>query len=244
MSQEDRLEPPIQELQDTLGYRFRNRELLLSAITHASATDVQGGGYGRLELLGDAVLDLLVGEYLLEALPRADEGQLTLIRSKMVGTTFLSSVGRDLELKRHVRTGRSLDLSEEGRTLDSILADVFESLVGAVYLDGGLEAVRDLVHRTVVDSFGKPAAEPDGSDQDSKSRLQQLCQKRGLGMPRYEVVHRSGPPHDPTFLVRAELEGAFLGQGEGRSKKEAQGKAASDALERLERMEQGGLPAF
>jgi ribonuclease-3 len=240
LSQEDRLEPPIQELQDTLGYRFRDRELLLSAITHSSATDELGGGYGRLELLGDAVLDLLVGEYLLEALPRADEGQLTLIRSRMVGATFLSSVGRDLELKRYVRTGRSLDLSEEGRTLDSILADVFESLVGAVYLDGGLEAVRDLVHRTVLDSFG----EPDGSDQDSKSRLQQLCQKRGLGMPRYEVVHRSGPPHDPTFLVRAELEGAFLGQGEGRSKKEAQGEAASDALERLERTEQGGLPAF
>ncbi|MBD3370470.1 ribonuclease III [Candidatus Fermentibacteria bacterium] len=244
VSSEGRLEPPLQELEQRLGYRFCNLGLLRSAVTHSSAAASRGDGYGRLELLGDSVLDLLVGEYLLDELPGADQGRLTMIRSRMVGESFLSRVGRNMDLARYVRTGKSLDLSVEGRAVESITADVFESLVGAVYVDGGLEAARDLVHRTVVRAFQELEDAIPGSGWDSKSRLQQLCQSKVLGLPSYEVVSRSGPAHDPVFSVRVEVEGTILGRGKGKSKKEAQSRAASDALKRIERMEQGGLPAF
>lgn len=244
MNSEDRLEPPLQELEQRLGYRFCNLELLRSAVTHSSAATSPGDGYGRLELLGDSVLDLLVGEYLLDDLPGADQGRLTMIRSRMVGESFLSGVGRSMDLADYVRTGKSLDLSVGSRAAESITADVFESLVGAVYVDGGLEAARDLVNRTLIKAFQDLEDEIPGSGWDSKSRLQRLCQSKAMGLPSYAVVSRSGPAHDPVFSVRVEVDGTFLGRGKGKSKKEAQSRAASDALKRLERMEQGGLPAF
>ena len=219
----------MERLQEKLGYRFRDRTLLTTALTHPSfGSDHHVAHYQRLEFLGDAVLELVVSEYLYRSLPDVPEGTLTRMRAHAVREEALFQAARRLELGRLVR----LSVGEErtgGREKPSILADVAEAVFAAVYLDGGLEAAR----RAILASLGELLDMRSLSDcLDEKSRLQEAMQKRGA-MPRYEFVSCEGPAHAPTFHYRVWEGETLLGEGEGASKQLAQQAAAKNALQKL-----------
>ena len=219
----------MERLQEKLGYRFRDRTLLATALTHPSfGSDHHVAHYQRLEFLGEAVLELVVSQYLYQSLPDVPEGTLTRMRAHAVREEALFQAARRLELGRLVR----LSVGEErtgGREKPSILADVAEAVFAAVYLDGGLEAAR----RVILVSLGELLDIRSLSDcLDEKSRLQEAMQKRGA-MPRYVFVSCEGPAHAPTFRYQV-LEGdTLLGEGTGASKQLAQQAAAKNALQKL-----------
>ena len=197
----------MERLQEKLGYRFRDRTLLTTALTHPSfGSDHHVAHYQRLEFLGDAVLELVVSQYLYQSLPDMPEGTLTRMRAHAVREEALFQAARRLELGRLVR----LSVGEErtgGREKPSILADVAEAVFAAVYLDGGLEAAR----RVILASLGELLDMRSLSDcLDEKSRLQEAMQKRGA-MPRYEFVSCEGPAHAPTFRYQVWDGDALLG---------------------------------
>ncbi len=219
----------MERLQEKLGYRFRDRSLLVTALTHPSfGSDHHVSHYQRLEFLGDAVLELVVSEHLYQTLPNMPEGALTRMRAHAVREEALFQAAQRLELGRLVR----LSVGEErtgGRTKPSILADVTEAVFAAVYLDGGLEAAR----RAIRASLGTLLDMRSLADcLDEKSRLQEIMQKRGA-MPRYAFVSCEGPAHAPTFRYQV-LDGeTLLGEGTGASKQLAQQEAAKNALQKL-----------
>ena len=222
------------ELEQRLGYRFRDRELLLTALKHRSwVYALQGSGVEsneRLEYLGDAVLDLLVAEELFRRHEDSREGYLTEAKSLVVSRPVLARKARGLEL------GRFLLLSREERKVggadqDSILSDAFEAVIGAMYLDGGLEAPRRFVGREVMGDFEELLQREDSIN--FKSRLLEHTQSLGSGYPKYQVQEEKGPDHDKVFSVAVSVTGEELGSGSGRSKKEAQQMAARDALLKL-----------
>ena len=187
-------------------------------------------GNERLEFLGDAVLDLLVSELLMEADGDADEGVLSRARAEAVNTHALAKRARELGLDRAVALGRGED-SSGGRSKPSILANVFEAVIAAVYQDGGLESVRALVGRT----FGSVSTGDGASGLDSKTALQELLQAAGRPLPRYETVSQRGPDHASEWEVQVSVEEKALGSGLGRSKRDAEQAAAKAALEQLRR---------
>jgi ribonuclease-3 len=201
------------------------------ALTHPSYANEQRGRLPdnqRLEFLGDAVLGLLVGEILMERFPASKEGELSLMRSLLVSAEALAAWARSVELGPSLRLGRGADTAGE-RERDNVLADVAEALVGAVYLDRGLSAARDLA----IDIVAEPLAQlqergPVG--RDAKSELQERVQAAGGPSPRYRVVGTEGPDHRREFVVEVEVDGRVLGQGRGRSKKLAEQAAARAAI--------------
>ncbi len=222
----------LEEIEGRLGYRFRDPVLLERALTHRSAAHERGGdepGNERLEFLGDSVLDLLVSELLMERDATADEGVLSRARAEAVNTQALAERALELGLDRAVRLGRG-EARSGGRGKPSILANVFEAVVAAVYQDGGLEAARALVGRTF-GSLGRAGVRP---ERDPKTRLQELLQAQGRELPTYETLSQRGPDHASEWEVRVWVYGRILGTGVGRSKREAEQAAASEALERLE----------
>jgi ribonuclease-3 len=222
------------ELQRRIDYRFRTPELLVTALTHRSICNERGGGdvssYERLEFLGDAVLELLISDLLYHRFPSALEGELTRLRTACVNEESLAARARELGLGRFLRLGRGEEL-HGGRERDSILADCFEALVAAVYLDGGLEAGRSLVVRL----FGPRLVDLSAGilHRDPKSRLQEMVQARGLPLPVYRLAGTLGPDHRRTFAVEVLLAGKRLGAGQAASKKKAEQLAAREALARL-----------
>ena len=219
----------LEEFLEALGYRFRDAELIQTALTHPSyGGDYHVPHYQRLEFLGDAVLELAVSRYLFSELPNVDEGKLTRIRAEIVREETLCKAARRLNLGGLIR----LSVGEErsgGRDKPSILADVMEAVFAAVYLDGGVEEAMRVIY-TALSGFLRPEALEDHID--AKSRLQELLQRRGE-MPQYEFLSEEGPPHAPVFYYRVLLDQAPIGEGKGRSKQAAQQSAARDALERL-----------
>lgn len=210
-----------------LGYRFRDAKLVMTALTHPSyGSDYRTQHYQRLEFLGDAVLELAISRYLFEKMPQGSEGRMTRMRAALVREETLAEAARRLEIGRLVR----LSVGEErsgGREKNSILADVMESLIAAVYLDGGLEEATQLVYRALQDPLQRVS---EGSDAlDSKSRLQELLQRDGR-MPVYEFISMEGPAHAPTFRYRVLVDGESRGEGSGNSKQAAQQAAAANAL--------------
>ncbi len=200
------------------------------ALTHPSFANEQRGRCAdnqRLEFLGDAVLGLLVGEILMERFPSAKEGELSLMRSLLVSAEALSAWARAVGLGPLLRLGRGADAAGE-RDRDNVLADAAEALVGAVYLDRGLAASRDLA-ASIVD---EPLARLDLArvGRDPKSELQERVQAHGGPSPRYRVVGAEGPDHRREFVVEVEAEGKVLGSGRGRSKKLAEQAAARAAI--------------
>jgi ribonuclease-3 len=171
------------------------------------------------------VLDLLVSDLLMEHWPQADEGVLSQARARAVNAEALAARSRALGLERALRLGHGA-LKSGGREKPSIQANVFEAVLGAIYLDAGLEAARELVCREF-DLGGEEAL------RDPKTRLQELLQRRGDALPRYTLVSESGPPHDRRFEVEVDVEGRALGRGGGRSKRAAEREAALRALEEL-----------
>lgn len=208
-----------------LGYRFRDPGLLGQALTHRSA----GGAHNeRLEFLGDAVIGLVAAELLFRARPDAAEGELTRLRARLVRRETLAAVARALSLGEHVMLGAG-ELRTGGHQRDSILANTLEALVGAVYLDAGIDPARTLTHRLLGRDL---AALPEAADlRDPKTRLQEWLQARGAPLPEYRVARVSGAAHDQWFAVvcRLPADGAEY-PGEGGSRRAAEQAAATAAL--------------
>ena len=220
------------ELADRLGHTFRDLSLFHHALAHRSWCGEQDGGAPsneRLEFLGDAVLGLVVARYSYERFPGFPEGQLAKIRSAVVNARVLAQVAGRLGVGEVLLLGRGEEGSG-GRTKASILADAFEAILGAVYLDAGWEAAEALVLRELGQLIERAGEEPD--DFDHKSRLQERAVRDGAGTPRYVVVG-SGPDHDRAYVAEVYLNGHRMGMGEGRSKKDAEQEAARNAWEEL-----------
>lgn len=202
-------------------------QLLERALTHRSYAYEHGGlpTNERLEFLGDSVLGLVVTDALFHRHPDLSEGQLAKLRAAVVNMRALADVGRKLELGRYVRLGRGEEATG-GHDKSSILADTVEALIGAVYLESGLAAAADLVHRLVDDLIVASAAL--GAGLDWKTSLQELTSQAALGVPEYHVSE-TGPDHAKVFTASAIVGGTVYGVGQGRSKKEAEAQAAQAA---------------
>ena len=223
----DGLARPAGRLEAAIGHTFADPQLLARALTHSS-----GGAdnYERLEFLGDAVLGYLVARRLFEIHPHASEHELTLMRASLVRKETLFEIARDLDIGRDVRLGTG----ERGRRLHSqpaLLADVLEALLGAVTVDGGVEAAAQVVDRLFHDRLRDFDA---GSLENAKSLLQELVQGRGMPLPRYDVLRMEGADHAPRFVVRCRVDALDLeSTAAGNSRKEAETRAALDLFGRL-----------
>ncbi len=216
-----------------IGYRPRNRRLFLQALLHRSYlqfVDSRWASNERLEFLGDAILNFIVADFLFATFPEMEEGNLTKVRSRLVNRRVLAQRARELHLTEFLLLSTSASQSVEGGA-ESILSDSYESIVGALYLDGGLRVADRFVRRTI---FGNPEVLSAAlTDDNYKSALLEYVQGRNLGVPRYSVVREDGPEHDRRFTVDVSIGGQVLGSGAGRSKKEAEQSAAAQALEQI-----------
>lgn len=208
------------------GYRFRDQRLLELALTHPSAGSPDNQ---RLEFLGDAVLEFLVSERLYRAYPDKAEGELTRLRAQLVCEEMLSVLADEMRLGDALRVAPGEERTG-GRKRPSVLCDTMEAVIAAVYLDGGLDAVRKLVDGLLPDP-----KELIGSARDSKSLLQERLQSIGEPAPVYKLIRQNGPPHDPLFEVAVFRGDVELARGEGRSKKQAEQAAAREALALIKR---------
>ena len=219
-------------LEQRIGYKFRNPLLLAEALTHPSLgheTQRRHFDNQRLEFLGDAILQLVITERLFAQFPQDAEGHLTKLRSRLVSRDALKAHAAALDLGRFLMMGRGEEASG-GRERTSTLADAFEALIGAIYLDADLETVRKFILTEAKADLAQLAEEP--VDINPKGHLQELLQAISPRSPVYETVSQSGPEHEKTFVVKVIWEGLELGQGRGPSKKQAETAAAAEAMER------------
>jgi ribonuclease III len=220
----------VTPLEESIGYKFRNSLLLAEALTHPSLgheTQRYHFDYQRLEFLGDAVLQLVITEHLFRNFRVEAEGQLTKLRSRLVSRDALKTHAAALDLGRYILMGRGEETSG-GRERTSTLADTFEALIGALYLDGGIEVAKNFILAQTRGDLEKLAEEP--VDINPKGDLQEFLQSISPRSPIYELVSQSGPEHEKTFISQVVWEGIVLGQGSGRSKKQAETAAALEAL--------------
>lgn len=220
----------LDRLQQRLGIRFTQRSLLLLALTHRSyaAEAGEAGSNERLEFLGDAVLGLIIAEELYRRFPAWTEGELTRARAAVVEEPSLHEMARRWHVGTYLRLSHGEDQSG-GRARRALLADAVEAIIGACYLDQGLDACRQFVQREFNDIIDALAVQ--GFSRDFKTRLQERYQARYQAAPSYQVASESGPPHDRVFEVVVAFRGEELGRGTGKSKKEAAQAAAADALQ-------------
>ncbi len=218
----------LEALEERIGYRFQNGDLLKQAMTHSSFINEQKirrkKNYERLEFLGDAVLELVASEFLFREYEDQPEGELTKMRAAMVCEPALAFCAKDLELGNFILMGRGEEITG-GRMRNSITSDVMESLIGAIYLDGGMEPAKLFIDRFILSDL-----EDKQLFYDSKSHLQELIQGRLKKEFSYELFSESGPEHDKVFCVVVKMEGETLGTGEGKTKKAAEQQAAYHAL--------------
>ena len=221
----------MESLEKKLGYTFRDRSLLSEALNHSSYANehrsAEVSSNERLEFLGDSVLGFVTAEFLFKTYGKLPEGDLTRIRAALVCEQSLYEVAKFLGLGQYLKLGKGEEAGG-GRQRPSILADATEAVFAAVYLDGGMERVRELICRVLLSRA--PAAE---ERRDYKTTLQEIVQRRSGQVLTYHMVDESGPDHNKTFLFQVRLNGAPVGQGRGHSKKEAEQAAARDALEKL-----------
>ena len=223
----------ITSLEKAIGYRFKRPALALEALRHRSYVNEQSSpalaDNERLEFLGDAVLNLVVSELLMERYPEMTEGDLSRARATLVNENQLADLAKHIGIGPMVQLGKG-EIMSGGREKNSILSDTLEAVVAAVFLDGGLDSTYRVLRRR----FGNLMACIDGPapSLDSKSRLQELIQTRIHAVPRYRVVEEHGPDHDKTFCVELEVDG-LVARGTGKSKKTAEQDAAREALNLL-----------
>lgn len=235
-----------ERLEERLGYRFKRPEILERSLTHSSAVPelraqhAEGsaeaasiGDNERLEFLGDAVLELLAREYLLESFPEWREGQLSKSRARLVNAHSLEDAARRIKLGEHLRLGRGEEKTG-GREKSTLLADAFEAVVAGVYLDAGLGATREMLKKLLFEQALEERGERIG-DSDRKSALQEFLQGRGEPPAEYRLAGESGPDHQKVFQVEVWIGGERMAGGEGSTKKEAEQRAAQSAMEILER---------
>lgn len=221
------------ELEAGIGYHFSRPELLRCALTHRSfrACDATSRHNEQLEFLGDAVLGLLLGEFLVRQFPAWAEGNLSKTRARLASARSLCEASRRLGLGRYLRLGPGEEKTG-GRDKRTLLANAYEALVAAIYMDGGLEAADRFVQQSLIQpAFQRPAEALAASDH--KSALQEWLQARGMRLAEYRVVGETGPDHAKTFQVEVEAGGRVLACSEGMTKKEAEQAAAARAIERL-----------
>ena len=218
----------LQELQEKIGYQFQEEALLKQALTHSSFANEQKinklKNYERLEFLGDAVLELISSEFLYNENVDMPEGQLTRMRASMVCEPALAYCARDIILNSYILLGKGEEATG-GRTRDSIISDVMEAVIGAIFLDGGIENAKKFIYRFVLSDLENKIL-----FLDSKTLLQEEIQKKNTAQLRYELVGETGPDHDKQFHVEAYLNNQLIGCGVGRTKKSAEQQAAYEAL--------------
>jgi ribonuclease-3 len=228
----------LDRLQETIGIHFHDNALLGQALVHRSYLnenpDFELPSNERLEFLGDALLDLIVGEHLYAEYPEMNEGQLTSLRAALIKASTLARFARSMDLGQHIYLSHGED-ERGGRERVGLLSDAFEALVAAMYLDAGLEATTDFVIELV-----RPEADhivENGLQRDHKSRLQEWTQRELGTTPTYRTVTEQGPDHAKEFTVQVVVTGEISGRGQGRSKQAAEQKAAKEALAAIERRE-------
>ncbi|MDD5406500.1 MAG: ribonuclease III [Sulfurovaceae bacterium] len=213
------------QLERRLGYVFNDKQLIIEALTHRSFKKPYNNE--RLEFLGDAVLDLIVGEYLYDRFRDSDEGTLSKIRASLVNENGFALLAKTLNLGQHIY----LSLAEEnndGRSKPSLLSNAFEAIIGAIYLEGGLETARKIVIKLLEDCY--PTIDLQTLSRDYKTALQELTQAKYGVTPDYELIRAFGPDHKKEFEIALTLNGKEIATAQGKSKKEAQQKAAHTAL--------------
>lgn len=222
------LEERLTELEEKIQYRFHNRRLLRQALTHSSYANEQRinrfADYERLEFLGDAVLELVSSDYLFREEKDMAEGQLTRRRSSIVCEPALAFCARDIALEEYILLGKGEEATG-GRRRDSIVSDVMEAVIGAIYLDSGIEEASGFIHRFILSDL-----EHKQLFYDAKTILQEMIQQEGKETLHYELLKEEGPEHAKTFLVEVMLGNQKLGSGSGHSKKAAEQQAAYQAL--------------
>ncbi|MCR4792450.1 MAG: ribonuclease III [Lachnospiraceae bacterium] len=221
----------IKELQDLIGYTFNNKDLIIQALTHSSFCNEQlickTGDYERLEFLGDAVLECVSSEFLYGSYPEKKEGELSKIRASMVCEPSLAFCARDIRLGEFIRLGRGEERTG-GRERDSIISDVMEAIVGAIFLDGGFENARSFIHRFILSDL-----ENKQLFFDSKSNLQEFVAKNLKKELEYVTEEESGENNEKVFTSKVVIGGETVAEGRGRSKKASQQEAAYNALLKL-----------
>ncbi|MCL6616505.1 MAG: ribonuclease III [Anoxybacillus ayderensis] len=229
----------FKQFQEQIGIFFRDEKLLIQAFTHSSYVNEHRKRLHedneRLEFLGDAVLELTVSQYLFEQFPQMSEGELTKLRAAIVCEPSLVTFAHALSFGDLVLLGKGEELTG-GRMRPSLLADVFEAFIGALYLDQGIEAVVQFLGKTMFPKIREGAF---SHVMDYKSQLQELVQRDGNGVLEYKILQERGPAHNKEFVSRVSLNGEELGVGIGRSKKEAEQRAAQMALAKLKQLQQG-----
>ena len=215
----------FRELEKRLGYTFENRQLIIEALTHKSYKKPYNNE--RLEFLGDAVLDLIVGEFLFHEFPESDEGILSKIRASLVNESGFATLARAINLGDYIYLSAAEE-NNQGRNKPSLLSNAFEAVIGAVYLEAGLEKSRQIVVGLLNETY--PRIDLDTLCRDYKTALQELTQATHGVTPDYELVGTSGPDHRKEFEIAVVLDGRSIAVAKGRSKKAAQQKAAEIAL--------------
>ncbi len=222
----------IKDLEEAIGYRFKNITLLQNALTHSSYANERWHdslrSNERLEFLGDSILGMVVAEHLYRNFPDRPEGELTRMRADMVCETSLARIAAQVNLGSHLLLGHGEEQGG-GRNRASILADAVESVIAASFLDGGMAAAEGIIRRFVLCNV--PAGRP--QNQDYKTALQELVQQKKNQKLSYALVDEKGPDHDKQFFVEVSLNGKVVGQGAGSSKKRAEQDAARAAMEQL-----------
>lgn len=215
-------------IEKNIQYTFRDKKLLRQAMSHSSyINEIKRNGYDnyeRLEFLGDAVLELITSEFLFEQYKASPEGDLTKLRASIVCEFTLSDTARKLKLGDYVLLSKG-ESQTGGKDRSSILCDLFESVLGAIYLDGGMECAKEYVYRFLLSDLDHKTLY-----YDSKTTLQEMVQKDGKGEIFYELVEESGPDHEKSFVMQVVIDGVSVATGEGKSKKDAQKMAAYNAI--------------
>jgi len=233
MNEYDSLKEKISEIEQKIKYVFEDKELLLLSFVHRSFVNENKKiieiHNERLEFLGDAILNLVVSEYLFKKFPKATEGELSFLRSQIVDSNSCMGYLRKLNLESYVLLGKG-EKQTEDRGRDSILADLFEAVIGAVFLDGGFFKAKDFILNNFEDDFQIFLEKP---TRNFKAEFQNFCQKKYLKLPNYKIIKESGPDHSKVFEVGVYIDDTVLGIGMGPSKKEAEQAAAEKALKNL-----------
>ncbi|MEI8126141.1 MAG: ribonuclease III [Parachlamydiaceae bacterium] len=230
----DNLSQPTQEIEAKLQYTFKDHALLALAFVHRSYINEHKEvpqHNERLEFLGDSILGLLTAEYLYRQLPTTAEGDLSYLRSRLVEASSCVSFVQNLGIEQYLLLGKG-ERMNDGRGRDSILADLFEAIIGAIYLDGGIEAARHFLFSNFKSKIEEILKTPLSN---WKAILQDYCQKKHQQTPIYQVLEESGPDHSKKFIIAVIISNQEVGRGTGASKKEAQQSAAADALARIHR---------
>jgi len=217
-----------QELEERVGYTFKNKKLIIEALTHKS--DKKPYNNERLEFLGDAVLDLIVGEFLFRKFPDSDEGLLSKIRASLVNESGFNQLARKIDLGQFIYLSPAEE-NNNGREKPSLLSNAFEAVIGAIYLEGGLEVAREIVVKLLMETHRK--IDLKSLSKDYKTALQELTQASHGVTPTYTLLRSFGPDHKKEFEIAIILDGETIASAQGKSKKEAQQRAAHIALKKL-----------